>query len=192
VNGEPRQNSFTNQPLENTMKRLLIAALTLGLASQSYAADCNLVYDEYDSLMNKHFLLSPGWYTSVKENRISRAEYNGQQKGKFLLKAENAGYGVAVVHTNNNTWGKLLYTWSAGGAELIIKEATLYGRVMDGHAPRTLRNIRIPSSWTYDLDTGTLGGSGADIWFNNVDGNLMYLSEYNGANLTFPMNTLCN
>jgi hypothetical protein len=172
------------------MKRLLIALASLGFAASSYAADCNLVYDEFDSLMNKQFLITPAIYTTVKENRISRSEYNNQQKGQFLLKAENTGYGVAVVHTNKNTWGKLLYTWSAGGAELIIKEATLYGRVLDGYAPRTLRNI--PSSYTYDLDTGTLGGAGGDIWFNNVDGNLMYLAEYGGANLSFPMHTLCD
>lgn len=174
------------------MKRLFIALASLGFAAHTYAADCNLVYDEFDSLMNKQFLITPGIYTSVKENRISRSEYNSLQKGKLLLKAENAGYGVAVVHTNKNTWGKLLYTWSSGGAELIIKEATLYGRVLDGYAPRTLRNIRIPSSYTYDLDTGTLGGAGGDIWFNNVDGSLMYLSEYGGANLSFPMRSLCD
>lgn len=174
------------------MKRLLIALASLGLAAHTYAADCNLIYDEFDSLMNKQFLITPGIYTTVKENRISRSEYNSLQKGKLLLKAENAGQGVAIVHTNNNTWGKLLYTWSAGGTELIIKEATLYGRVLDGYAPRTLRNIRIPSSYTYDLDTGTLGGAGGDIWFNNVDRNLMYLSEYGGADLSFPMRSLCD
>lgn len=174
------------------MKRLLLLALASVFSTQAFAADCNLVYDEYDSLMNKYFLLAPGWYTPVKNNRISRSEYNSQQKGKFLLKAGNEGYGIAVVHTNNNTWGKMLYTWSAGGKELIIKEATLYGRVLDGYKPRTLRNIKIPSSWTYDLDTGTLGGAGADIWFHNVDGNTMYLEERNGANLTFPMDTLCD
>ncbi|HMU65635.1 MAG TPA: hypothetical protein PKE57_00740, partial [Cellvibrionaceae bacterium] len=89
------------------MKHLFIALASLGLAAHTYAADCNLVYDEFDSLMNKQFLITPGIYTSVKENRISRSEYNTLQKGKLLLKAENAGYGVAVVHTNNNTWGKL-------------------------------------------------------------------------------------
>ena len=174
------------------MKRLIALIFASAFSGQVFAADCNLVYDEYESLMNKYFLLAPGWYTPVKSNRISRTEYNTEQKGQFLLKDANEGYGIAVVHTNNNTWGKLLYTWSAGGEELIIKEATLYGRVMDGFKPRTLRNIKIPSSWTYDLDTGTLGGSGADIWFHNVDGRLMYLEERNGANLTFPMKSLCD
>ena len=37
------------------MKRLLIALASFGLAAHTYAADCNLVYDEFDSLMNKQF-----------------------------------------------------------------------------------------------------------------------------------------
>lgn len=174
------------------MKRLLTAVATTIFSTSALAADCNLIYDEYESLMNKYFLLAPGWYVPVKNDRISRNEYNSLQKGKFLLNAAHTGYGIAVVHTNKNTWGKLLYTWSAGGKELIIKEATLYGRVIDGYAPRTLRNITIPSSYTYDLDTGTLGGSGADIWFHNVNGTEMYLQQYGGANLTFPMKSLCD
>ena len=174
------------------MKRLLLAASIALCSSHVFAADCNLVYDEYDSLMNKYFLLTPGWYVPVKQDRISRVEYNNNQKGKFLLNSSRTGYGVAVVHTNNNTWGKLLYTWSAGGKDLIIKEATLYGRVMDGYKPRTLTNITIPSSYTYDLDTGTMGGAGADIWFHNVNGTEMYLQEIGGADLTFPLASLCD
>lgn len=176
------------------MRNLIFTVLASVLAISSInakAADCNIIYDEYESLMNKYFLIFPGWYTTVKENRISRDEYNGQQKPRLLLKTANKGHGVAIVHTNNNTWGKLLYTWSSSGKELIIKEAIMYGRVMDGGNPRTLRNIRIPSSWSYDLDTGTFNGPDADIWFHNVDGKTMYMEERNGADLSFPMESLC-
>ena len=63
---------------------------------------------------------------------------------------------------------------------------------MDGHAPRTLKNIKIKSSFTIDLDTGKTGaGKTADLWFHNVDGNEMYIEAVNGASLEFPMESMC-
>lgn len=177
----------------------IIATFTFLLAPQAFAGDfdCSLVYDEYDSLMHKQFLLKPSNYVATATGRLSRSEYNSQQKGIFLQKEEHKNYGIAIVHTNNNTWGKLLYTWGApfnnGNPSLLIKEAVLYGRVLDGYKPRVMRDIVISSSWTFDLDTnnGRSAGDTADIWFHNIDGNTMYIEAINGAELSFPMESLC-
>lgn len=169
--------------------------LIIGFAHCAAAVDCDLVYDEFDNVMNKQFLLNPDNYVSTQSHRLSRQDYNSRQKDKFLLSQAHQGLGVAVVHTNNNTWGKLLFTWGRpiqqGQPSLIIKKAVLYGRVADGFRPRVRRDIRIRSSFTYDLDGGTEGGAGADIWFHNVDGREMYIEAVNGASLKFPMESLC-
>ena len=191
--------------MKNTSQKItpiiisLITLFALFLSSISLAGDydCSLVYDEYDSLMHKQFLLNPSSYVDTVEGRLSRNDYNRKQKGIFLQKDEHKNYGVAIVHTNNNTWGKLMFTWGApfnnGHPSLILKEVTLYGRVMDGYAPRVMRDIQIASSWTYDLDTGNGSNAGktADIWFHNVDGNTMYIEAVNGAELSFPMESIC-
>lgn len=177
------------------MKNVIFIVTMLLVSAPSFAADCSLIYDEFHSLMNKEFLLNPGKYVAIQANRISRQDYNTKQKGKFLLNNNNQGLGIAIVHSNKNTWGKFLYTWEKplhnGHPSLIIKEAILYGRVKDGYRPRTWRDIKIQSSYSLDLDTGRSGGNGADIWFHNIDGREMYLEAINGASLTFPLQSLC-
>lgn len=167
--------------------------------SPSFAGpcDCNIVYDEFDSLMNKEFLLNPEHYVPTVKKRLSREDYNTRQKGIFLLRGDRSDLGIAVVHTNNNTWGKILFSWGApfdeGHPSLILSEVVLYGRVRDGHAPRIQRDIIIPSSYKIDLDTGRMKNSGnaADLWFHNVDGKTMYIEAVNGASLEFPLETMC-
>jgi hypothetical protein len=180
------------------MKRLALAALLLFVGHLSHAGtfDCSTIYDEYDSLMQKNFLLSPQKYVPVKKASLSRAEYNSQQKGTFLLSEDSKNWGIAIVHTNRNTWGKFLFTWGApfagGQPSLLIKKLTLFGRVLDGYAPRITSQIAVPSSYTVDLDTGVVGGGAeADIWFHNIDGNTMYIEAVNGAEISFPMGSLC-
>lgn len=179
-----------------------IAQISLGFAllgsSLAYAGpfDCSTIYDEFDSLMYKNFLINPGNYVRTTSQRMSRTQYNSEQKGRLMLARDNRNWGVAVVHTNRNTWGKFLFTWGApvteGQPSLILKKITLFGRVMDGNAPRTIEQINIASSYQVDLDTGrSSAGNDADIWFHNVDGTTMYIEAVNGAEITFPMESLC-
>ena len=54
---------------------VLLAAAALGLTSTPAVAgpfDCSVVYDEFDSLMNKNFLVKPGSYVRVVEGKLSR------------------------------------------------------------------------------------------------------------------------
>lgn len=177
------------------------AALLMAGALASPAAagpfDCSVVYDEFDSFMNKNYLLKPDAYGPVVSGKISRAQYNSGQKGKLLLRPGRQGWGVAIVHTNKNAQGKFLFTWGGrgdarGAPLLILRDVTLFGRVQDGHGRRVIREIRVSSSQTVDLDAGRAStGTGADLRFRNVDGKTLQIEAVNGAKLTFPMASLC-
>ncbi len=184
------------------MKRLCaLIAIAAGLASAPAHAgsfDCSVVYDEFDSLMNKDFLTNPENYVQVATGKLTRADYNGRQKGRLMLRPDRKGLGVAIVRTNKNTWGKFLFSWGGPGDArgtplLILRDITLFGRVQDGNAPKMTREIRVSSSQTVDLDRGLTGeGPESDIWFHDVDGKTMQVEAVNGATLAFPMETLCS
>ena len=91
------------------------------------AINCDLVYDEFDHLMNKSFLTNPGNYVKTKSKRLSRQHYNARQKNSFLLNKENQGYGIAIVQSNRGLHGKLLFTWGrpiqSGHPSLIIGDS---------------------------------------------------------------------
>lgn len=175
---------------------VVLVFMTVGGAGAG-AFDCSVVYDEFDSLMNKNFLLKPESYGPVETGKLSRDDYNSRQKGKLLLSTSRRDWGVAIVHTNKNTWGKFLFTWGGRGDArgtplLIIRDLTLFGRVQDGDAPRVTSEIRVSASQTVDLDSGRVGeGDDTDVWFHNIDGKLMYIEAVNGARLAFPMQSLC-
>ena len=177
------------------MKKVsLYGCLFWALTNVAVAQNCDLVYDEYDSLMNKQFLLRPEKFVKVQNNRLSPQDLSKLQKNKFLLSNQHKGLGIAIVQTNKNKYGKLLFSWRRTkdrGLLLVIKEATLFGRVNDGARPKNLKNINIKSSYTLDLDTGKTGGSNADIWFHNVNGKEMYIEAINGAKIKFPISSLC-
>lgn len=178
------------------MKSFSVVLLMMLQSVYAGSFDCSVVYDEYQSLMNKSFIVSPGRYVRTKRDKISRHAYNSRQKGQFTLKNKNKGMGIAMFRTNKNSYGKFMYTWGApfknGNPSLILKNIVIYGRVMDGHKPKRLKKLVVPSSYTVDLDTFTIGaGSKSDIWFHNVNGRTMFLEARNGADLHFPMESMC-
>ena len=124
------------------------------------AFDCGVVYDEFDSLMNKNFLVKPDAYVKTLEGRISRAEAL-KQSGALLLGPGRKGMGVAIVKTNKNATGKFLFSWSGRGdlrgtPLMIVRDVTLYGRVQDGHGRRNFRELRVSASQSADPDSGRL------------------------------------
>jgi len=175
----------------------LLAASVLGAPAQAGSFDCSVVFDEFDSLMNKNFLVKPGEYTRVVEGKLSRADYNSGQKGKLLLTPNREGMGVAILKTNTGAWGKFLFTWGGrgdalGNPLLILRDVTLFGDVENGDRPRITREIRISTGGRVDIDRGLADeGAQADIWFHNIDGKTMFIEAVNGAALSFPMETLC-
>ncbi len=178
----------------------LLAAISMaGFVRPASAGsfDCSVVYDEFDSFMNKNYLLNPEAYGPVVKGKLTRDAYNAQQKGRLLLRHGRKGWGVAVVHTNKNTRGKFLFTWGGRGDArgtplLLLRDVTLFGRVEDGYGTRTFREIRVSGAQQIDLDAGRAStGPEADIWYRNVDGRTLVIEAVNGAELSFPMASLC-
>ncbi len=154
--------------------------------------------DEFDLVIRKHledlFAKTKAGKNFVEE-KLSRDFYNAMQKGKLakLLKEERKGLGVAFFHTNGNNYGKLLYTWGVG-PKLHLKEVVVF-RAKEN---LFLESIVIGSAGHIDLDTGKGthkpgvfdGSYKPDLHFSNVNGQLMFLSETDGARLLFPMKSI--
>ncbi len=177
-----------------------LAALTLYAAPaqpvQAGPFDCGVVYDEFDSFMNKNFLLKPDAYVKTRQGKISRAGAL-EQSAALLLGPGRKGFGVAIVKTNKNAIGKFLFAWSGRGdlrgtPLLILRDVTLYSRVQDGGGMRKRREIRIGANQMVDLDSGRpTQGTSADIHYQALDAKTIQLEAVNGATLLFPLQTLC-
>lgn len=185
------------------MKRFLPAvfaaaamAAGFGATAQAGLFNCNVVYDEFDSFMNKDFLVQPQAYGKTLQGKISQAEA-AKQSGALLLRLSRKGMGVAIVRTNKNAFGKFLFSWSGRGdlrgmPLLILRDVILFGRVQDGAGVKKRREIRVSASQMVDLDTGrATQGNGADIRYQAIDAKTIQLEAVNGAKLFFPMETLC-
>lgn len=188
---------------ETTMIKYLtaaLAALTLGAGfgtpAHARLFNCNVVYDEFDSFMNKDFLVQPQAYGKGLQGKISQTDA-AKQSGALLLLPGRKGMGVAIVQTNKNARGKFLFSWSGRGdlrgtPLLILRSVTLYSRVQEGAGLKKYREIRLSASQMVDLDTGrATQGTGADIRYQAIDAKTIQLEALNGAKLFFPMETLC-
>ena len=174
-----------------------LLALQVGAADAGYF-DCNVVYDEFEQLMTKNFLVEPDRYVSVVAGRLTRKDFIDLQKGRFTLRAEREGFGIGIVQTNRNTRGKFLFSWNQSPREdlipLVIEETVLYGRVSDGYAPRRLAPIYVKPSFAVDLDSGQVLDAGhetTDVVYNIQDG-VFYIEAVNGASLQFPLESMCH
>lgn len=120
--------------------------------------NCSVVYDEFESLMNKQFLTEPDRFVSTVNQRLSRSEFEQLQRGQFQLYEERADMGIAIFRTSENLSGKMLYRWSEpltdGHYHLVIEQVVLYGSVEYGYGARRSGPYRIKPGYGLDLDTG--------------------------------------
>lgn len=171
-------------------------ALTAATA-QAGSFDCSVVYDEFDSFMNKGYLVKPENYGPVLAGRITRDYFEQNQKGRLLLRPGREGMGAAVVKTNGPAYGKFLFSWGGRGDArgtplLLLRDITLYRGVENGSGLKMTRELRLTASQGVDLDAGRAStGPEADIVYRNIDGKTLLIEPVNGASLTFPMASLC-
>ena len=136
----------------------LILTMLFGvLSSVAYAAhDCSVIYDEFESLMHKQFLVQPGEYLPVVEAQLSEFDFVAQQQGKFLLYEERGDAGILIFLTGENRYGKLLYRWSDplpdNKRHLLILEGLYYEAVSSGLLPTRFGPIRVSANMGVDLD----------------------------------------
>lgn len=167
--------------------------------------DCSVIYDEFDNLMNKQFLIDAGSYVPTITDRLTREEFSVLQKNKLRLREERKEMGVAIVQTNKRTRGKIVFSWDGlpvdGYPPLVLEETIIYGRVADGYAPRQLRPILVKPGFSVDLDSGEVSvevdsdsvnqaEEDADLVYS-VEGEQLAIEAINGASLEFPIESMC-
>lgn len=183
------------QKIKTALSTITILA---SLASTALAGpfDCSVAYDEYDSFMNRNFLVAPKNYISTLDNAITQAQAK-QQGQALMLGAGRQGMGVGIIQTNGNAHGKFLFSWEGRGdlrgtPLLILRDVTIYGKVESGGGQKRVREIRMSAAQMVDLDSGrATQGDTADVRYTAVDAKTIRLEAINGAKLTFPMETLC-
>jgi len=171
--------------------------------------DCSVVYDEFESLMNKDFLTNPDKYVSTLPGQISKQQFDGVANAHFHLYPGRDGVGIGILTTNLRTHAKFLFHWSPpmtdGTVYVIIDEVVKYGRVSDGYAPTRIGPFRLKPGMSVDLDSGNyvpLPGELATTQEQKDEpktGDLQYeagadggvLKAVNGAAVEFPLETLC-
>lgn len=124
------------------------------------AHDCSVIYDEFESLMQKQFLVQPGEYLPVAEGQLSEFDFATQQQGTFLLYEERSDAGILIFLTGENRYGKLLYRWSDplpdNRRHLLILEGLYYEGVGSGLLPTRFGPIRVSANMGFDLDAWQL------------------------------------
>lgn len=170
--------------------------------------NCSVVYDEFESLMNKQFLLEPDRFVSTVNQRLTRSEFESLQKGQFTVYENRAGMGIAVFRTNENLSGKLLFHWDEpladGQSHLIIENAVIFGSVRDGYGARRIGPFRVKPGYGLDLDNGrydtSIGqaqtesdGIVVDLRHGvDPDTGEAVLEAANDALVHFPVESMCN
>jgi len=191
---------------------LVTGALLLQTAlapARAGSFDCAVVYDEFESLMNKRFLQSPGDFVRTLPGRISKQQFDGVANANFNLYPGREGMGIGVLTTNQNIHAKFLFHWSRpmadGTTHVIIDEIVKYGRVADGYAPSRIGPFRLKPGMTVDVDSGQYIPMEGDLIPDEErerkrrSGDLQYevgeqgsvLKSVNEAGVEFPLETMC-
>ena len=190
---------------------LMFVLITVITPVRAALFDCSVVYDEFDSLMNKQFLIEPDRYVTTVTNRLTVDEYQRLQRDQFTLFEDRSESGIIVFRTNEHLHGKLLYHFTEAANQdihLILDEVVVFTRVEDGYGPIYLGPIRVKPDFGVDLDSGDsyllLEEPGAtqeekvkrlraDLAFRtDSEAGTRVIEAINEATLNFPVETLCH
>lgn len=197
---------FSSVPLQT-----LCAIMLFGISETAPAGDlnCAVVYDEFESLMNKRFLTQPDQFVRTLPGRISREQFEGVSNAGFVLYPAREGMGIGILTTNQNISAKFLFHWSQPMVDetthVIIDEVVKYGRVSDGYAPSRIGPFRLKPGMSVDIDTGEYVPVEDGLIHDQQQarkreaGDLLYetgpdggaLKSVNGAEVQYPLETLC-
>ena len=183
-----------------TFYRPIVVFFSLATIVNTYAFDCSVIYDEYDSLMHKEFLISPDNYVATVSGEISHDDFNATQRGKLHLRNDRPDKGVGIVFTNNKLYGKFVFDWS-DHQRIIVEDIIIYNRVDDGYAPVHHWNLTMNHGDQIDLDSGRVyTGTNlpeeellrADLQLSSESLSNPVLESINEARVFFPMSSLCD
>jgi hypothetical protein len=160
--------------------------------------DCASVNDEYDQLMFGDVLGNPAGFVESIGGRISRAQFDADQKGRLRLRADRAGDGVGLLKTSSGARAKFLYAFAdgTGGPALSVIDATVYAGDATGASKRH-GAIRLAPGSAIDLDFPEEGAApvapeaALDLGFRlDADGQPV-VESLGTAAVEFPTQSLC-
>jgi hypothetical protein len=161
--------------------------------------DCARITDEFDELMFGDVLGNPGGFVETIGGRISRAQFEADQKGRLRLREARAGDGVGLLRTSSGARAKFLFAWSDGldAPALDLIDATVYTGDAKG-ASRRQGVIRLAPGSAVDLDGFPDAGAEAgapeaalDLGYRIGDDGQPLLEALGGAAVEFPKQSLC-
>lgn len=185
------------------------ALLAASTAAHAGSFDCSVIYDEFESLMNKQFLMQPDQFVGTLPGRISREQFEGVSDADFHLYPGREGMGIGILTTNKNIHAKFLFHWSQpmidDTTHVIIDEVVKYGRVEDGYSPSRIGPFRLKPGMSIDIDSASYVPVDGDLIPDEeqekkrASGDLKYetgpdgvvLESVNDAEVQFPLETMC-
>ena len=179
--------------------KLIITCAAFSTALSVHAFDCSVIYDEFDSLMHKDFLVSPDNYVSTISGEISFEDFNATQRGKLHLRKDRPEKGVGIIYTNDKLYGKFLFDWQ-DHQQIIFEDIIIYNRVEDGYAPLHHGFLTLNQGEQIDLDAGKvflvneendLENIRADLFLSVSGSSNPVLQSINEARVFFPTASLC-
>ena len=162
--------------------------------------DCSVIYDEFDSLMHKEFLISPDNYVANISGEISFEDFNAAQRGKLFLRKDRPERGVGIIFTNDKLYGKFVFDWREQQT-ISIEDIIIYNRVEDGYAPVHHWQLSMNLGDKIDLDNGTVMSGDdfpetellrADLQLSATSPGNPILESINEARVYFPTASLCD
>lgn len=180
--------------------RSLVVFIAVMTTMNAQAFDCSVIYDEFDSLMHKDFLISPDNYVASISGEITFEEFTAAQRGKFYLRKDRPERGVGIIFTNNKLYGKFIFDWP-DQQTIIIEDIIIYNRVEDGYAPIHHWQLKMNQGDKIDLDNGNvISGDDfpeeellrADLQLSSKSPGNPVFESINEARVYFPTASLCD
>jgi len=135
--------------------------------------------------------ISPGIHYIEPQNAASFHLYKGFEEITFE-EVRNAEYferrverpalreQVIFCRTSQGRYAKLFVE---AGDTLIVRRLVVYNT--DGRVHLDQSNINIPRTWTLDVDTGNVGASGYDLWWQAETATRFFLTPANRAAISY-------
>jgi hypothetical protein len=196
-----------HRPAEGTMPVFMPVFMPAHAMSFAYGVrgeeqtrfDCAAVTDEFDELMFGEVLGNPGAYVETIGGRITRAQFDADQKGRLRLQPDRAAVGVGLLRTSSGARAKFLFVFSDGmdAPALDLIDATVYAGDATGASQRQ-GVIRLAPGSAVDLDgSGEAGAepvapeAALDLGYRIGDDGQPLLEALGAAAVEFPKQSLC-
>lgn len=114
-------------------------------------------------------------YDDIAFAEVAAAEYVARRVERPALRNQ-----ILFCRTSQNRFAKLSVE---AGDTMIVRRMTVYRPDGTIHLDRS--NISIPQTFTLDVDTGNVGASGYDLWWQAATSTSFFLTPANGARISF-------